>query len=124
MKTNLKHIGIDVSKSTLDICIIDTAINYYTIKNTEKSITSFLKKNLSEKNTCHICMENTGKYGWLLMDILSKTVVNFYVINPVHLKKSLGLIRGKNDKIDAFRIAGFIKKNYEEVKTYPFSYSG
>ena len=60
-------------------------------------------------------MENTGKYGWLLIDVLSEINHCIYVVNPIHLKKSLGLIRGKNDKIDAFRIAQFIKKNYQEL---------
>jgi transposase len=63
-------------------------------------------------------MENTGKYGWLLIDILSEMDYFMYVVNPIHLKKSLGLIRGKNDKIDAFRIAQFIKKNYQELPRY------
>jgi transposase len=33
----------------------------------------------------------------------------------LHLKKSLGLVRGKNDKVDAIRITGFIEKNYTEL---------
>jgi len=115
MKTNSIFVGIDISKSVLDICILQPTPNYFTIENNKKSIKTFIKTHLSKIAPCHICMENTGKYGWLLIDILSEMDYFMYVVNPIHLKKSLGLIRGKNDKIDAFRIAQFIKKNYQEL---------
>ena len=118
MKTKSIFIGIDVSKSTLDICTLSKDASYMTIDNNRKSIEKFKKTHLSEQVQYHICIENTGKYGWLLMDLLSKEDHFFYVINPIHLKKSLGLIRGKNDKVDAFRIANFIKKNYQGTSTY------
>ncbi|KQK25574.1 hypothetical protein AR438_08180 [Chryseobacterium aquaticum] len=37
------------------------------------------------------------------------------MLNPLHLKKSLGLIRGKNDKIDARRICDFTDKNEQDL---------
>tara|TARA_B100002003_G_C14020845_1_gene492287 strand:+ start:424 stop:555 length:132 start_codon:yes stop_codon:yes gene_type:complete len=37
---------------------------------------------------------------------------NVYVIDPKHIKRSIGLVRGKNDKVDAKRIAIFIERNY------------
>lgn len=117
MKTNLIFIGIDISKSTLDICSLSNQAVYSTIENNKKSIDSFIKS-LPKDNHYHICMENTGKYGWLLINILSNYDCFLYVVNPIHLKKSLGLIRGKNDKIDAFRIANFIKKNHQEIPVY------
>ena len=118
MKTKLTFIGIDISKSTLDICILRKEPKYYCIRNTKKSILTFIKKHLLDGASLHICMENTGRYGWLLMDMLTQRRISYYLVNPIHLKKSLGLIRGKNDKIDAFRIASFIKKNHQELESY------
>ena len=119
MKTELKFVGIDVSKNTLDICILDDQPKPIVVKNNKKAITKFFKT-LSKNglNNYHICAENTGKYTWLLMRIASELDLNLYIINPLHLKRSLGLVRGKNDKIDAIRITHFIKKNHNEMSTY------
>ncbi len=115
----LKFIGIDVSKKTLDICILEQKTKLFNIKNTEESIRKFFDKTLKDKSfEYHICIENTGKYSWLLESVLSTMECKFYVVNPLHLKRSLGLVRGKNDKIDAVRIANFIKKNYEETALF------
>jgi hypothetical protein len=40
---------------------------------------------------------------------------HIFVVSPLHLKKSMGLVRGKNDKIDAIRIASFIEKNHSSL---------
>jgi transposase len=120
MKTNSKFIGIDVSKDTLDVCVLSEDCESTAIKNTERSICGFFKKLLRDSKECqyHICIENTGKYSWELMRILPQMECLFYVVNPLHLKKSLGLVRGKNDAVDAIRIARFIKKNNDELCPY------
>ena len=43
MKTNLNYIGIDVSKDTLDICILSKEASCFVINNTPKAIKSFLR---------------------------------------------------------------------------------
>src|ERR1700744_5089974 len=60
-------------------------------------------------------MENTSRYNLALYEVLKDTTHHVFVISPLHLKKSMGLVRGKNDKIDAIRIAAFIRKNYAEL---------
>lgn len=119
MKTKLKFIGIDVSKDTLDVCILSETQKSLRIKNTEKSILKFFKEQLENTEyQYYVCIENTGKYSWDLMRILPDLDCLFYVVNPLHLKKSLGLVRGKSDVVDAIRIARFIKKNRGELNTY------
>jgi len=118
MKTKAKFIGIDVSKNTLDICIVSKLQESFVIKNTKKEILRFFKTHLSENSKDYVCIENTGKYSWLLMELMPDFQCVFYVVNPLHIKRSLGLIRGKNDKVDAIRIAQFIKKNNEESQSY------
>lgn len=107
-------IGIDISSKTLDICIKeDSKLDYLVIDNQIKAIGSFFKK-FKEKNVI-VAMENTGRYNWNLYEVLEGFSFKTYVIPPLHLKRSLGLTRGKNDKIDALRICNFIFKNQQET---------
>src|ERR1043165_71048 len=111
------YIGIDVSSATLDICVRqEQAQQSLVINNQVKSIQSFLRKYAKRKLV--IAMENTGRYNWMLYEALAETKHLVYVISPLHLKKSMGLSRGKNDKVDAIRIAGFIEKNHTELKQW------
>ena len=117
MQKQLNFIGIDISKKTLDICILNgTSTEHFTIPNEPDSILRFF--NGFKLQDTHICFENTGKYGWELIDVLSKINLRFYQINALHLKRSMGLVRGKNDVVDALRIALFISKNHQEVQIH------
>ena len=106
-------IGIDVSRATLDICVSNTDGQHsFVINNEVKTICQFFKP---YKECLIIGMENTGRYNWALYEAFKETSHRIFVIPPLHLKKSMGLIRGKNDKIDAIRIAAFIAKNHNEL---------
>lgn len=109
-------IGIDISSKTLDICIKEESINYFSIENSVQVIKRFFKR-YSNENVI-IAMENTGRYNWNLFEVLEKFNFKVYVISALHIKKSIGLVRGKNDKIDAFRICNFIEKNHLEIREW------
>lgn len=112
------YVGIDISKAEVDICIIDRNIpQWFTVINDRKKIRSFIKKQLSDKKAV-IGMENTGRYTWALISEFENTEHTMFVIPPLHLSKSLGLVRGKNDKIDAERICRFTMKNQNELKLW------
>jgi len=113
-----KFIGIDVSKDTLDVCILAETQQTFVIKNNKREILKFFNSNINPEIEHHVCLENTGKYSWLLVELLPEFDCSFYVVNPLHLKRSMGLTRGKNDKIDAIRIAKFIKKNHGETEPH------
>lgn len=106
-------IGIDISSKTLDICIKEEVISYFCIENKASVIKRFLKK--YTRDNVILAMENTGRYNWNLYQVLEGFSFKVYVISPLHLKKSIGLTRGKNDKIDALRICNFIEKNHQEL---------
>lgn len=111
-------IGIDVSKLTLDICIQHNGSNHYeNIPNTEKAIKAFFKK-FNNKQKVLIGMENTGRFNAILYKVLIHYSFAIYVINPLHLKRSMGLVRGKNDKVDSERIALFLVKNYMDLQQW------
>ena len=117
MKNYVLNIGVDVSKSTLDICVIDLSHKKsFEIKNTRKNIQSFFEpyKGLNIR----VCCENTGKYNWVLLHVLSEFGIPCYQVNPLHLKRSIGLVRGKDDVIDSYRIGLFISKNHDSLAPY------
>lgn len=110
-------IGIDVSAATLDICIkVNDSLSFVVINNQIKDIKKFLQAYKSEQ--VMIAMENTGRYNWAFYEALTDFEFKTYVISPLHLKKSIGLVRGKNDKIDAERIVQFLIKNHLDLRPW------
>lgn len=108
-----QFVGIDISKLTLDVCILEQEGKHHLkIKNSPSSIRAFLKKWFQGPAT--IAMENTGRYNRYLLDVLSETPHQVYVLSPLHLKRSMGLTRGKNDQIDAYRIARHIQLHHHQ----------
>lgn len=110
---NQTIIGIDVSAATLDICVMGKGQKSVVIKNDAVAIRKFF---MAYKKECLLIgMENTGRYNWALYEVLKDMHHQVYVISPLHLKKSMGLVRGKSDKVDAIRIALFISKNHADI---------
>lgn len=108
------YLGIDISKKVLDICIKESdKEELKQISNKVKAIMKLLKSYPADQLI--IGMENTGRYNYPLYEALAKSEAKVFVIPPLHLKKSLGLTRGKNDQIDARRIMAFIEKNWKDI---------
>ena len=117
--------GIDVSKETLDICLLidNKLVEQWKIKNNKTSIRVFLRK-LASKFPDHLaqysvwCMEFTGVYGHILIQLLVEAGFNVWVENPSQIKLSQGIKRGKNDKIDALRIAQYASTFSHKFRAY------
>lgn len=111
-------IGIDISKLTLDIFVNSySKTQHYQIENSSKAIKKFFKSFSNDVNTV-VGMENTGRYNFELYEVLSNLNLLVFVINPLHLKKSIGLLRGKNDKLDSEKICVFLEKNYMDLQPW------
>lgn len=54
-------------------------------------------------------------YNNHILSLLKIKNVIVWLEHPIHIKESLGMIRGKNDKVDAQRIALYTYKNRDEV---------
>src|SRR5690554_6671051 len=86
-------IGIDVSKLTLDFYVKSDKMNqHYQLENNVKSIKKFFKSFINNSDTV-VAMENKGRYNFALYEVLSTMNFSIYVINPLHLKKSIGLLK-------------------------------
>jgi transposase len=114
--------GVDVSKATLDIAVMKEGeiVLERQIENKIKSIRKFFrecKKSLAIKSEQIIaCMEHTGIYNYILLDELYKMKVRTCLEPALQIKQSQGMTRGKNDQVDARRIASYAFKNRLELK--------
>lgn len=112
-------IGIDVSKQTLDFTILHNNEKklYEQITNSEHAIKSFLKKLITEQKisieSCLFCLEHTGIYNSHFLKVMEEKKLSVCVESSVQIIQSGGLLRGKNDKIDSYRIALYAFKNKE-----------
>lgn len=113
MKKNL-FIGIDISKKTLDVVVYSgekknkDEVNYLKVTNNSegfKEVFKWLRAQKIKPADCVFGMENTGLYGFDLRLFLETKKIRYSVFSPLDLKMSMGLVRGKNDKVDASRIA-------------------
>ena len=123
METFSVFIGIDISKATLDwaVGIANKVLFHYQSANNTKGIESFMKHLKQQCPQAHstnslYCMEHTGIYNNHLLNFFQHKPANVWLEHPIHIKESLGMIRGKNDKVDAQRIALYAYKNRQEVR--------
>lgn len=118
------YVGIDISKLTLDVAIFDllndcNEDNHLRIPNTDEGfkllVKWFERKSLALTDLL-ICMEHTGIYSYLIRVFFEKKCVMYSMQSPLEIKRSLGITRGKNDKIDAFRIAKYCYIHRDFIK--------
>lgn len=117
-------IGIDVSKNTLDFCLVcaGKVLFYLQTTNTSKGIQDFVKQCKKQFNVelteSLICMEHTGIYNYPVLDYLSGKQACVWLEAALQIKHSSGLQRGKNDKIDAQRIAYYAYRNQDKIRLW------
>lgn len=116
-----EFVGIDVSKLTLDVCLFSKKLHGQ-FSNTEKGfkkLNQWTEKNTGKRfNEVKFCFEHTGLYSQSLGIYLEENKVCFYMVSGLMIKRSLGLKRGKNDKIDAYELARFAYLHRSELKAY------
>ena len=112
--TFTKFIGIDISKSTFDLALIkeNTPEKMVTAKfsNSPKGIVAleqFIRKQDLVKQDILFCIEHTGLYCRVLSNYLVENHYAVWLEMPVQILRSLGIQRGKNDQLDAKRIATY-----------------
>lgn len=113
MKKNYQiFIGIDVSKSKLDYCIVTdptaTKHQFGIVPNNEKGIKQLIalvkKINVNSLHALY-CLENTGVYSMPLCYWLQASEQNYWTEDALQIKRAKGITRGKNDKADSKDIA-------------------
>lgn len=120
----MKHwIGIDVSKATLDVALLDeqgkvTAEEQ--VANSDKGLRGIWKRwskvHGLKKDACLVCLEPTGHYSHLPLETLVALGVPTWLAHPTDIIKSIGSTRGKNDRIDAIRIADYARRFQDKAR--------
>lgn len=120
-------IGGDLSKETIDLAICNH--NGKVITSSKRvsndlqgfeAMWSWLTKKSINPNKSLFCFEHTGNYGLLLFSWLSAKEIDFCVEPALQIKRSIGMTRGKNDKIDAQRIAQYAYTHKGTLKSFIF----
>jgi len=114
-------IGIDVSKNWIDARMhlarqerrFDNTIGGY------KKLTQWVEKTLAiPKESILFAFEHTGLYSYGLSCFLSSVDYSFILIPGLELHRSMGIVRGKEDRIDATKIALYAYRRKEEIVPY------
>jgi len=117
-------IGTDVSKNKLDFAVMrgNTLLFHKEIANSQQDIILFIKEliKLPEFNLANavFCMEHTGIYNNHLLACLYKKKANIWLEAALQIKNSWGNLRGKNDKVDAIRIADYAYTKRDKVRLW------
>lgn len=118
-----KHfLGIDVSKEYFDAVVILNVNKENPIHNQFENdykgiqaLRKWLKEQGSTFENTLVCLEHTGMYGKLLIKYLMAFKFDLWVEMSLKIIRSIGVQRGKNDKVDAERIAYYAMKNVEDA---------
>jgi transposase len=117
----LETAGIDVSKDTIDATLHVKKCSKQ-FKNNTTGFRSFIrwaqKQSGLSINQIQICFEHTGLYSLKLATFLSNNEIKFSMVPALEIKKSLGIARGKNDQLDARRIAEYAYLRREKLAFY------
>lgn len=111
-------LGVDVSRNTLDvycpekdthICIDNGTAGFQALKKWCQSNGIDLSKSL-------VVLEFTGGYEYKLLQFCETKGILFVRLPGLAIKRSLGITRGKNDKVDAMRIAQYAEEKQKSIK--------
>lgn len=106
-------LGVDVGKEKLFYCLRTSekilcegsVENHYSKLNV--LFKSIKQTHGIKTEECLVCMEPTGIYNFHLLYYLPNKKIPTWIVPGQEIKSSVGIQRGKSDKIDAIRIADY-----------------
>ena len=115
-------IGSDISKLKIDVCLLrDNEIQYETVlDNRESEIKSYLQGLLlnHQVENILICAEYTGQYIYPLCCASAELGIDLWLENPAEIKYRSGMQRGKNDRMDALKIASYAYRFQDNARLF------
>ena len=121
---NKIYVGIDISKEKCNLCyrrgleIVREEECLNEIKALNKAIKAALKAVEAKEEEVLICAEYTGRYIYPLTITCQELDLFLWLDDPTRIKNSMGLTRGKNDAIDAARIAEYAFRYSDKAVRY------
>ena len=117
-------IGIDISKKSTDWCVMEgrQVLEQTKVDNSvdelAKALRRMAKKHVMEHGEMMVCAEYTGKYIYPLTVACHNEGVFLWMENAYNISCDAKRERGKNDSVDARRIAEYARKNQDEARAY------
>jgi len=118
MKTWNVVLGVDVSKKTVDICWAEHKL-FIRIDNNSAGFSKFkkwCKENRIDLQETFIVLEYTGGYEYRFMQFCESQSIDYCRVPGLEIKQSMGMVRGKSDKADAFRIGQYGEDKIKRLK--------
>lgn len=109
MKKWIFTLGVDISKLTLDVHCYEKNLHIRITNQPDgfKELLKWCKDNGIDLRQSVLAMEYTGGYEYKLLRFCEEKQIVCSRIAGLAIKNSLGIVRGKNDKVDARRIAQY-----------------
>ena len=114
-------VGTDISKRKLDHAVVHEGkvLFHKVTANTPNGVMELIEDLLDipgfRMNRAMFCMEQTGIYCNYLLSTLSSHQAAVILESAAKIRNSLGIVRNKNDKIDAIRIAHYASQNRDKL---------
>ena len=118
------YAGIDISKEKLNLCyrngleIVLEEEYVNDVKAIKKGFKAALKALCATIDEVLVCAEYTGRYIYPLTVACQELDMFLWMDDPTRIKNSMGIIRGKNDTIDAARIAEYAYRYSDKAVRY------
>ncbi|MBK7909875.1 IS110 family transposase [Candidatus Pollutiaquabacter sp.] len=112
-------IGIDVSKATVDFCILGEVRSDGTLENSPKKLQLFFKSLKLDPRKTLVCLEHTGVYNIHLVEVLCKLGFHVWLESALRIKgqsvwsagKVIRLMQAESQSMPSFirnkQISGF-----------------
>lgn len=118
------YVGIDISKEKLNLCYLEGPEIVLEeectndVKALKKGFRAALKALGTAVDEVLVCAEYTGRYIYPLTVACQELDMFLWMDDPTRIKNSMGLTRGKNDRIDAARIAEYAYRYSDKAVRY------
>lgn len=118
------YVGIDISKEKLNLCYLEGLEIVLEeectndVKALKKGFRAALKALGTAVDEVLVCAEYTGRYIYPLTVACQELDMFLWMDDPTRIKNSMGLTRGKNDRIDAARIAEYAYRYSDKAVRY------
>ena len=118
------HVGIDISKEKCNLCyrsgleIVCEEECANDVKTLKKAFKATMKALDASMDDVLVCAEYTGRYIYPLTIACQELSIFLWMDDPTRIKNSMGLTRGKNDAIDAARIAEYAFRYSDKAVRY------
>ena len=118
-------VGIDFSKDTLDATATGGFGTFYGKYSNDAHGWGLMLSDLRKcagrvglRRRCLLCGEDTGVCSSAAAAFLSRRGWDVWIDSPYRIRQSLGIIRGKNDRVDSGRIAEYARRFADRAEAY------